>query len=99
MVTEPIPSLGPRRKCQFPKTTRFVGIAVQRLPVQVTFDQQRGYVAVAERLPIITALSLASLRRQIDARVTKGVIPQLQLDKRGGGPRRERDARRQQAAR
>jgi hypothetical protein len=96
VVTELIPSLGPRRKCQFPKTTRFVGNAVQRLRVQVTFDQQRGYVAVAEGLPIITALSLASLRRQIDARVTKGVIPQLQLDKRA---RRERDARRQQAAR
>ena len=35
---------------------------IERFPVQVTFDQQRGYVATADGLPTITALSLASLR-------------------------------------
>ena len=65
--------------------------AVERLQVHVTFDEQRGYVATAEGLPIITALSLASLRRQIDARVAKGVVPQLLLDRTA---RQERDARR-----
>ena len=65
--------------------------AVERLPVHVTFDQRRGYIAVGEGLPIITALSLASLRRQIDARLGKRVIPRLELDY---GARQERDARR-----
>jgi hypothetical protein len=64
---------------------------VERLPVHVTFDQRRGYVATAEGLPIITALSLASLRRQIDARAEKGMVPRLLLDHPA---RQERDARR-----
>jgi hypothetical protein len=64
---------------------------VERCLVQVTYDQRRGYIAVGEGLPIITALSLASLRRQIDARVARGVVPQLLLDSRA---RQERDARR-----
>jgi hypothetical protein len=64
---------------------------VDRFPVQVTFDQQRGYVATAEGWPTLTALSLAGLRRQIDARLSKGVIARLQLD---GAARQERDARR-----
>jgi hypothetical protein len=63
----------------------------ERLPVQVTFDQRRGYIAVGEGLPIITALSLASLRRQIDAHLDKGIIARLQLDR---AARQERDARR-----
>jgi hypothetical protein len=65
--------------------------AVERFPVQVTFDQRRGYIAVGEGLPIITALSLASLRRQIDAHLDKGIIARLQLDH---AARQERDARR-----
>jgi hypothetical protein len=64
---------------------------VERFPVQVSFDQQRGYVATAEGWPTLTALSLAGLRRQIDARLSKGVIARLQLD---SAARRERDARR-----
>jgi hypothetical protein len=67
---------------------------VERLPVNVTFDQQRGYVGSAEGLPIITALSLASLRRQIDARARNGVVPQLLLNNRA---RQERDSRRARA--
>jgi hypothetical protein len=66
------------------------------LPVHVTFDEHRGYVGTAEGLPVISALSLAGLRRQIDARLSKGVIPRLQLDRRA---RQERDARRQGGAR
>jgi len=69
--------------------------AVERLAVHVTFDQQRGYIASAEGLPVTIALSLASLRRQIDARVRKGVVPQLLLDSRA---RQERDARRRGGA-
>jgi len=68
---------------------------VERLPIHVTFDEQRGYVATAEGLPIITALSLASLRRQIDAQVSKAIVPQLLLD---GRARQERDARRRSGA-
>jgi hypothetical protein len=67
---------------------------VERLPVHVSFDQRRGYVGSAEGLPIITALSLASLRRQIDARARNGVVPQLLLDDRA---RQERDSRRARA--
>jgi hypothetical protein len=67
---------------------------VERFPVQVTFDQQRGYVAAAEGWTRIIALSLAGLRRQIDARLSKGVIARLQLD---GAARHERDARRRAA--
>jgi hypothetical protein len=70
-------------------------IGVERLEVHVTFDQRRGYIAVGEGLPIITALSLASLRRQIDARLAKRVIPKLELD---NAARQERDARRHGAA-
>jgi hypothetical protein len=51
--------------------------ATERLPVHVTFDQQRGYIASAEGLPIITALSLASLRRQIDARTVAPNIARI----------------------
>jgi len=62
-----------------------------RLSVAVTFDRQRGYVASHPKLPVITALSLAGLRRRIDARIGKGVDVRLQLDKHA---RRERDGRR-----
>jgi len=65
--------------------------AVERLQVHVTFDEQRGYVASSDVLGTITALSLSGLRRQIDARLGKDVIPRLVLDKRA---RVERDARR-----
>jgi hypothetical protein len=64
---------------------------VERFPVHVTFDQQRGYVATAEGWHVFTALSLAGLRRRIDTRLAKGVIARLQLDHVA---RRERDARR-----
>lgn len=64
-------------------------LTVEHFPVQVTFDQRRGYVATAEGCPTLTALSLAGRRRQIDARVGKGVIARLQLDQRA---RQERDA-------
>jgi hypothetical protein len=70
--------------------------AIERLSVHVTFNQHRGYEATAQGLPIITALSLANLRRQIDARVGKHVIPQLQLDRLA---RQERDARRRDSER
>jgi hypothetical protein len=65
--------------------------AIERFPVQVTYDPRRGYVATAEGWPTLTALSLAGLRRQIDARLGKGVIARLQLDR---AARQERDARR-----
>ena len=65
--------------------------AIPRIPVHVTFDPRRGYVATAEGWPVLSALSLAGLRRQIDARLSKGVIPRLQLDH---AARQERDARR-----
>ena len=68
----------------------------ERLSVNVTFDQQRGYVASSDVLGTITALSLSGLRRQIDARLGKEVIPRLVLDKRA---RLERDARRAGGAR
>jgi hypothetical protein len=62
-----------------------------RLPVAVTCDE-RGYVASAEGLPTITALSLAGLRRRIDEHlIGQDVIPRLLLDKRA---RAERDQRR-----
>jgi hypothetical protein len=72
------------------------GIMPERLTVNVTFDQQRGYVASSDVLGTITALSLSGLRRQIDARLGKDVIPRLVLDKRA---RLERDARRAGGAR
>ena len=61
---------------------------VERFPVQVTFDQRRGYVATAEGWPTLTALSLAVLRRRVDARLDKGVIARLELDNLA---RQERD--------
>ena len=70
---------------------RVVDLMSNRLPVAVTFDE-RGYVASAEGLPVITALSLAGLRRRIDKHlIGKGVIPRLVLDKPA---RVERDQRR-----
>ena len=54
---------------------------------------QRGYVATGEGLPTLAALSLAGLRRQIDAHLGKDVIPRLLLDH---AARLERDARRRQ---
>lgn len=92
-MTETIPSLGTQMPA--PQDDHPLRRNATRFRVQVTFDQQRGYVATAAGLPIITALSLASLRRQIDARVAKGVVPQLLLDNRA---REERNARRRGGA-
>jgi hypothetical protein len=63
-----------------------------RLSVDVTFDQQRGYVASHPELPTITALSLAGLRRKIDEQlISEDVDVRLTLDR---AARHERDQRR-----
>ena len=64
----------------------------ERFAVNVTFDPQRGYIASHPDLPVITALSLRTLRRRIDERlISKEVDVRLTLDR---AARIERDARR-----
>ena len=64
----------------------------ERFEVDVTFDQQRGYIASHPDLPVITALSLRTLRRRVDVRlIGEDVDVRLLLDR---AARIERDARR-----
>ena len=64
----------------------------ERFEVNVTFDQQRGYIASHPDLPVITALSLRTLRRRVDVRlIGEDVDVRLLLDR---AARIERDARR-----
>ena len=68
----------------------------ERFEVTVTFDERRGYVAIAPGLrQPVTALSLGGLRRHIEALLPPDDLHVvLQLDVRA---RRERDRRRAQA--
>jgi hypothetical protein len=65
----------------------------ERFPVDVTFDERRGYVGSHPELRTPgTALSLGGLRRRIDALMLPAEVDIiLQLDVRA---RRERDHRR-----
>jgi hypothetical protein len=78
-------------------TQRFPGALLGKTPmhdkltVNVTFDE-RGYVGTADGLPTIIALSLAGLRRRIEAALMPDeVVIVLQLDRTA---RLERDRRR-----
>jgi hypothetical protein len=69
-----------------------------KLAVSVTYDPAKGYVASADGLPPVTALSLSMLRRRIEERlIGEDLEIRLMLDpsarlerdqrRRGGGPR------------
>jgi hypothetical protein len=67
----------------------------ERLEVSVSFDEMRGYVATANGLPTITALSLAVQRRRVEERlIGEDLDANLVFDRaapvsvRGLGPRR-----------
>jgi hypothetical protein len=63
-----------------------------RLVVDVTFDERRGgYVATGPGLATVTALSLSSLRKRIEAQLPPTEAVKLELDRVA---RRERDRRR-----
>jgi hypothetical protein len=63
-----------------------------RQVVGVTFDERRGgYVATAPGLATVTALSLSSLRKRIEAQLPPTEAVKLELDRVA---RRERDRRR-----
>jgi hypothetical protein len=67
-----------------------------RLIVEVTFDCHRGYVAIHDDLPTITALSLQKLRERIEAHLgIDGAAARLVLDKRA---RMEHERRRRGGA-
>jgi hypothetical protein len=62
-----------------------------RLVVGVTFDERRGgYVATGPGLATVTALSLSSLRKRIEAQLPPTEAVKLELDRVA---RRERDRR------
>jgi hypothetical protein len=64
----------------------------ERLVVGVTFDERRGgYVATGQGLATVTALSLSSLRKRIEAQLPPTEAVKLELDRVA---RRERDRRR-----
>jgi hypothetical protein len=64
----------------------------ERLIVGVTFDERRGgYVATGPGLATVTALSLSSLRKRIEAQLPPTEAVKLELDRVA---RRERDRRR-----
>jgi hypothetical protein len=70
----------------------------ERLAINVTSDQQRGYIATHPELRAqVVALSLGGLRRKIDAMLVgeKEVDVRLTLDR---AARVERDARRDAGA-
>jgi hypothetical protein len=69
----------------------------ERLEVSVSFDERRGYVATADGLPTVTALSLAGVHKRISALLMPddGVLLKLVLDR---AARLERDRRRRDAA-
>jgi len=70
----------------------------ERLAINVTFDQQRGYIATHPELQApVVALSLGGLRRKIDAMLVgeEEVEVRLTLDR---AARVERDARRDAGA-
>jgi hypothetical protein len=71
-----------------------------RLQVQVTFDERRGYVATVPGLRSpVAALSLGSLRRQIEALLMPdAVVVTLRLDRRATLERDTRRSRQQMAA-
>jgi hypothetical protein len=62
----------------------------ERLMFPVTYDPALGYVTAGTEQPQLSALSLAGLRRQLEAAYADAQII-LTLDKRA---RQERDARR-----
>ena len=63
-----------------------------RVIVGVTFDERRGgYIATAPGLVTVTALSLGSLRKRIEAQLPPTEDVKLELDRVA---RRERDRRR-----
>jgi hypothetical protein len=63
-----------------------------RLVVGVTFDERRGgYVATGPGLATVTALSLSSLRKRIEAQLPPTKTIKLELDRVA---RLERDRRR-----
>ena len=64
----------------------------ERLVVGVTFDERRGgYVATVPGLATVTALSLSSLRKRVEAQLPPTETIKLELDRVA---RRERDRRR-----
>ena len=64
----------------------------EKVEVQVTFDEARGYVATAPGLPPITSLSLGGVRRRVEALLMPDeAIVVLSLDR---AAERERDQRR-----
>ena len=64
----------------------------ERRVVAVTFDERRGgYIATAPGLVTVTALSLSSLRKRIEAQLPPTEAVKLELDRVA---RRERDRRR-----
>ena len=69
----------------------------ERLAINVTFDQQRGYIAAHPELQApVVALSLGGLRRKIDEMlIGEDVDVRLTLDR---AARVERDARRDAGA-
>jgi len=67
-------------------------MSTDELPVNVTFDAERGYIASAPALPQpVVALSLGGLRRRIEALMVD-VDVQLLLDGRAERERRRRQA-------
>jgi hypothetical protein len=64
---------------------------LERLVVAVTFDERRGYVATGPAVATVTALSLSSLRKRIEAQLPPTEEIKLELDRVA---RRERDRRR-----
>jgi hypothetical protein len=63
-----------------------------RLVVGVTFDERRGgYIATGPGLATVTALSLSSLRKRIEAQLPPTETIKLELDRVA---RLERDRRR-----
>jgi hypothetical protein len=68
----------------------------ERLMIAVSFDPVRGYVAVHDDLPSITALSLSVLRQRVERHLgVDAAAVRLVLDKRA---RSERDQRRRGGA-
>jgi hypothetical protein len=68
-----------------------VEMPTDRLVVTVTYDERRGYVASHPDLPPFAALSLAVLRRKVEAALGTRVL--LALDRVA---RQERDRRRRE---
>jgi hypothetical protein len=66
----------------------------ERFEVRVSFDERRGYVAHANGLPTITALSLAVARRRINERlIGEDLDVKLVLDRAARLGRRKNQAR------